>query len=124
MTIGVVEVQFNTLPQLAAGLGAGVQRVLNDSATDIAEEAIRITSTAYPPASAPGEPPAMRTAELNASIHAVPDAGPLEADVVAGTDYAVTLEYGGVNLAARPFMTPAVETKKAAIQERLNGLLP
>lgn len=59
-------------------------------------------------ASAPGQAPAQDQGGLSGSIKA--SAGPtkLTATLVADAPYAVHLEYGTRNMAARPFMAPAV----------------
>ncbi len=74
-------------------------------------------------ASAPGQPPASDTGRLANSInkYLVPNA--LEAIVVAGrglVKYARMLEFGTINMAARPFFFPAAEKSRAWIRARLN----
>lgn len=60
-------------------------------------------------ASAPGEPPAIDTGHLVNSIHCE-QLGPMRWTVTTGDcEYAKALEYGTVNMAARPYMRPALE---------------
>lgn len=73
-------------------------------------------------ASAPGEAPATDTGRLVNSVIAYPAAAELESTVVAGrgtVQYAAMLEFGTRNMAARPFLFPALERSKAWITERL-----
>jgi len=61
-------------------------------------------------ASAPGEAPATDTGKLVSSI--VGDAKGLRAYIEARSAYAVHLEFGTRNMAARPFLNPAVERNR------------
>lgn len=57
-------------------------------------------------ASAPGESPAIDTGRLSRSLkERYPD--PFTGEVVSDEEYASILEYGGKNMAARPFLGPA-----------------
>lgn len=60
-------------------------------------------------ASAPGEPPAVDTGLLRASIQAIRVHFGQMWVVNAGTDYAEGLEFGTPTIAPRPFMLPAAE---------------
>ena len=60
-------------------------------------------------ASAPGEPPANDTGRLASSLRAEVSTEALTASLIAGTTYAIHLEYGTTKMAARPFMRPAAE---------------
>lgn len=55
--------------------------------------------------SSAGEPPGVDTGTLRASIH-VERLGEYKRGVVTGVDYAIHLEFGTENMAARPFMIP------------------
>lgn len=70
-------------------------------------------------ASAPGEAPATDTGKLVGSI--VADAKGLKAFVEARSEYAIHLEYGTRNMAARPFLFPAVERNRDRIAQLLRA---
>lgn len=72
-------------------------------------------------ASAPGQPPNTDTGRLAGSIRAVMSGTPT-AYVDALADYAVHLELGTRNMAARPFMTPAVEAERDKYRKGVNDL--
>ena len=67
-------------------------------------------STPYPPASAAGQPPHLRTGELHGSVDYYVTANGVSADLTlrATADHAVYLEFGTQNMAARPFMRPEI----------------
>lgn len=69
-------------------------------------------------ASAPGEPPAIWTGELVGSVGAEM-VGEQEAMVGAGAAHAAMLEFGTVELAARPFLTPAAERMRPKFTEAM-----
>ena len=74
-------------------------------------------------ASAPGEAPANQTGRLAGSFVTSLSRGTLSALVSAGrglVNYARALEFGTVNMEARPFLFPAVERSRAWIEKRLN----
>lgn len=56
----------------------------------------------------PGHPPNIQTGELHDSIQASL-VGPGKAEVQVGADYGAELEFGSARVAARPFLTPAVD---------------
>src|SRR5690625_507929 len=72
-------------------------------------------------ASAPGHPPNTDTGRLAGSIRAVMSDTPT-AYVDALADYAAHLEFGTRNMAARPFMTPAVEAERDKYRKGINDL--
>src|SRR5690625_1194748 len=72
-------------------------------------------------ASAPGQPPNTDTGRLAGSIRAVMSGTPT-ASVDALADYAVHLEFGTRDMAARPFMTPAVEAEREKFRKGVNDL--
>lgn len=114
-----IVVTLNRIPEITLALPVQLQAALNEVAEVMAQTAQQLVSINFPPSSSPGGPPARRTGDLQASIQAIHDAGPLEADVVAGggtVNYAVGLEYGQTFVAARPFLTPAVEQTKPLIE--------
>lgn len=72
-------------------------------------------------ASAPGEPPASDTGRLVSTADARVDFKNLKGKTTFGdssVSYAAMLEYGTVNMAARPFLFPAGEMSKKFIAER------
>lgn len=64
-------------------------------------------------ASAPGEAPGVDTSTLINSITSEME-GPATAIVYTDVEYAPYLEYGTSRMAARPFLTPAVEAVRPA----------
>lgn len=57
----------------------------------------------------PGEPPGVDTGALKNSIVAEPGGEPLTWIVHDGVEYGAWLEFGTENMAARPWLLPAVE---------------
>lgn len=73
-------------------------------------------------ASAPGEPPALLTGHLRASVEGRAEIEAIAARVQAGgfgAPYAIHLEFGTRKMAQRPFMRSTVRQNKAAIVERV-----
>ena len=75
-------------------------------------------STRYNPkrtirVSAPGDAPAGDTGFLANNIHLVLDGDSMGADVESRADYSAALEFGTRNMAARPFLQPALEKGRA-----------
>lgn len=68
-------------------------------------------------ASAAGEPPAADTGYLHNNIFMDIDSDGLGASVESRAEYSAYLEFGTANLAARPFMQPAVEANRRAIRD-------
>lgn len=64
--------------------------------------------------SAPGEPPSADTHELDRSIETI-QVAPLKVVVAASARHAIPLEFGTSKMAARPFMAPAAQRKRAEI---------
>ena len=73
-------------------------------------------------ASAPGQSPNTDTGRLAGSIRAVESSGTPTAYVAALADYAAHLEFGTRNMAARPFMTPAVEAERDKFRKGIDDL--
>jgi len=71
-------------------------------------------------ASSPGQAPATDTGRLASSIMA--DITGLTAEVSANVQYAAPLEFGTVNMAARPFLQPALESEREKFNRRLANL--
>lgn len=68
-------------------------------------------------ASAPGEPPATVQGRLLDQITHVLDADGFGANVESRAAYSRPLEFGTVNMGARPFLHPALEKNKAKIKK-------
>ena len=68
-------------------------------------------------ASAAGEPPAADTGYLHSNIFMDIDSDGLGASVESRAEYSAYLEFGTADLAARPFMQPALEANKRAIRD-------
>lgn len=69
-------------------------------------------------ASKPGSPPNQDRGTLTRNIRVTMN-DDLTADVSSNAPYSAALEFGTSNMAARPFMTPAVEGQRAKHKERL-----
>lgn len=76
----------------------------------------------YPPASSPGESPHLRTGELAGEVE-VRQPADLEREVAWTSDHAMPLEFGTVNMGARPFATPAAEAVFPEAERYLEGLV-
>lgn len=72
-------------------------------------------------ASAPGQPPATDTGALASSVARVD--GKLEAAVGTGLTYGRDLEFGTNNMAARPWLFPALESQREYFSEGLKTVL-
>lgn len=75
--------------------------------------------------SKPGEPPAVDTGRLRASItHRVEtESGEVSGYVGTNVEYASDLEFGKGNLAPRPFMFPAMERNREWIKNKLKDVV-
>ena len=67
-------------------------------------------------ASAPGEPPATDTGYVVSNIFTNIDTDGLGASVESRAEYSSYLEFGTENMAARPFLQPALEENKPQIR--------
>lgn len=87
-------------------------------ATELIVKTIRGNwSGMYPPASTPGNPPAVRTGTLDLSIYKDEVSGKWFATVnLNKAPYALHLEYGTYKMAARPFIAPAREAVKGELK--------
>lgn len=63
------------------------------------------------------------TGFLRNSIQATVEPGALEAEVAAGAQYAVHVEYGTGNASAQPFMTPAADAVKPKLERTVASVL-
>lgn len=69
-------------------------------------------------ASSPGNPPAIDHGTLIRSIEMVYKHFGFTGEVQANTNYAIHLEYGTADMAARPFMQPALEKNRSKILKK------
>jgi HK97 gp10 family phage protein len=69
-------------------------------------------------ASKPGSPPNQDRGTLTRNIRVTMN-DDLTADISSNAPYSAALEFGTSNMAARPFMTPAVEGQRVKHKERL-----
>lgn len=72
--------------------------------------------------SRPGEPPNEDTGTLRRNIETT-QPEPLLVEVRSNAPYAVFLEVGTSKMAARPYMKPAVETKRKAVTEYIRAVV-
>ena len=66
--------------------------------------------------SEPGEPPHRDASALAASIH-VEKPKPMVRDIMDGVDYGIHQELGTSDMAARPWLTPAVEAEREPLEK-------
>lgn len=100
-------VRLNVIAQFANWYQDATPQAAREIAQKIVESARDSMQEGYGVPSAPGTPPNIQTGNLYNSIERVDT--PDGADVIVGADYAAELEFGSARVAARPFMTPAVE---------------
>src|SRR5690625_3900961 len=124
-----------SLARVSSRFESEATALVNRTAQNIRNTAVRsiqkqspngVTYEKYNPrrshvASAPGNPPNTDTGRLAGSIRAVMS-GTSSAHVEALADYAVHLEFGTRSMAARPFMTPAVEQERPNYERGLREL--
>lgn len=110
-----------------------VRRALTKSGMKVRETAVKsilhgvksgATVTKYNPSrthqqSAAGEAPASDTGRLVNSIQhdVIRRGGNFVGRVIASTEYAIHLEFGTVNMGARPFMQPALRSSAKEIRQ-------
>ena len=115
-----IQLDTRVLEKLYREAPGKAKRVVKKIAFDVQAYAVQHMSTSSP--SAPGEPPGVDTGLLKNSIH-VEEVGEMSAAVVAGTDYAILLEYGTATMEPRPFMGPAVEAVGDTLPEQLKAVV-
>lgn len=135
MRIEGLEDLSKSLARVSSKFESEATALVNRTAQNIRNTAVRsiqkhsssgVTYEKYNPrrshvASAPGQPPNTDTGRLAGSIRAVMSGTPT-AYVDALADYAVHLEFGTRNMAARPFMTPAVEAERDKFRKGVSEL--
>jgi len=90
-----------------------LQKNMEQAADYLAQKTQEAIATPYPPASSPGNPPHLRSGDLQRSVH--PVLMPNSFKVVADMPYALMLEFGTSKMAARPFLRPTFEKEKDTV---------
>ncbi|MGP1664479.1 MAG: hypothetical protein ACTS5I_00900 [Rhodanobacter sp.] len=123
----MVRITLNRFPEIARALprevGEIVEETVIDIDTNIATGMAASHSGAWyggHQASAPGEMPAIDTGALVNSIQT--EVQGTEGAVYTNAEYAEHLEYGTVNMAARPYMTPAAEQARKPFLRKMTNL--
>ncbi len=125
-TVKFVSYKEQRLKEISDGLESNMQKVVNLLKRDIVKSLGGTRSGIHYPgrvgiraytASAPGESPAHRTGNLASKIGTKIEKSINQITGVVGThvNYAIPLEFGGMYMASRPFMFPAVERNKNKI---------
>ena len=101
--------QLDALPE---NLDEAITRGLEMAAAEAVQQIDEEISQSYPPASLPGEPPALRTGTLLRSVR-IDTVEPLRVTIAVGgsgtmAPYASWLEFGTSKMAPRPFVQPIV----------------
>lgn len=124
----VVRLTSNRLPEVARRIPQACNRVVAETLSLIEGE-IKV-GMAEPKsghvygnhqASAPGESPAIDTGALVNSIQQTPVTNG-SGQVYTNMEYAEVLEYGGADMEARPFMTPAAEAARPEFLRKMGDL--
>ena len=102
-----IELDMKRLKELERKTPGITDKVMGKLAGDIEGYAKNNMSRTAPDPSRPGEPPAVQTGELKNSIVHQREAA-RSWSVTVGAEYGVHLEFGTPNMAARPFLRPAV----------------
>lgn len=111
-------VLFNNLSAFAGGIESAMAEIVAKVGHDIEREAKdSMEGGGFPHVpSAPGQPPHVDSGNLKDSIR-FDMTGQLEGEVAAAAEYAAYLEFGTAHMAARPFMTPAVDHVAGGIEQ-------
>jgi hypothetical protein len=125
----VVTISYNRFDELARRLPEATGEVVEDTIRNM-ETRIKVgmagpkSGRLYGPhqASAPGQMPAVDLGNLVANVNAEMVDATNGVVHTGSVDYAVHLEYGTVNMAARPFMTPAAEAERPAFLRGMQEL--
>lgn len=133
MATTVTSVLYNRFAEIAARLPDAVGEIVDETIHEIETEiktgmAEAKSGRVYSrgngrehQASAPGEMPAIDLSNLANSVQAEMD-GRTAGAVYTNAEYAGHLEYGTVNMEARPFFTPAAEAARPGFQRRMSQL--
>jgi len=91
---------------------------------DYVPAAKRAIGTRFPPASAPGRTPHLRTGFLQQSMRAVTFQTPREISLQMGSDafYSPHLELGTSTMRARPFLRPVLGQTRRLLAKRLEKI--
>lgn len=100
------------------GIEEEMRRAVEENARLLRDEVKKTLSERAGP-SGPGEPPAFDTGKLQKSIRVELDDDGLGAWVGTDLDYAAYLEWGTVEMAARPFLFPTFERMKRPIGDNI-----
>jgi len=96
-----------------------VKESMTNTQTDLGVSYQRGSNSHHP--SVPGNPPAVDTGRLRASItHRIVDESPAAAYVGTNLDYAYDLEFGTSKMAPRPFLQPAIDANEVWIRNKLS----
>ena len=123
----VVTLTHNRFPEIIRALPREAGEIVEETVLDI-ETQIKVGMASSHngewygshQASAPGEMPAIDTGALAASIQT--DVQKTKGTVYTNMEYSEFLEYGTVNMEARPYMTPAAEAARGPFLRKLRNL--
>lgn len=125
ISMNIAKVDKKFAEQLQNLIDATAQRIRTDSIRSIQRSPA--VGKQYPRgrnthiASIAGNPPRTDSGELVRMINS--KVGQLEAEVVSSAEHSAYLEFGTVNMRARPFLFPAFEREMVGFKRRLNDLV-
>lgn len=104
-----VKVDFTLLDRLLKRIPENAAQITAAKAEDVVKD-IRANWSSHAP-SGPGKPPAVVSGQLDASIDVkkANNGRRIDATILIQATYASFLEYGTKNMAARPFVRPAMK---------------
>ena len=112
--------------QVIQEMRRNTQRLVDETANAVRNEAIRLVSqrdSQVEGPSLPGQPPGTDSSHLRNNINISNVNAPLTRDVESGADYSAYLEFGTRDMAARPFMQPAADEGRRFIRRNARGTL-
>lgn len=119
----------NRFPEVLRQMRDEASKIVRETAFQIQTNVLEGMSSAHSgriygdhQASAPGEMPAIDIGNLIGSVQVEAEPGAAEAFVYTGAEYSAHLEFGTIHIAARPFMTPAVEQERTGFERRFADL--
>ena len=132
MATTVTTLRFNRFAEIAARLPAEVGEIVEETIREIETEVkdgmaaaksgrVYSRGTRVHQASAPGEMPAIDFSNLANSVQVEMD-GETAGAVYTNAEYAGHLEYGTVNMEARPYFTTAAEAARPGFERRMRAL--